>query len=132
MERHATYSPAITPGELEALKSLRAAGEQRGICYKLDPGTENSVLLWEEGVLTGYMTLVRFGGQEAESAAVVDETLRGRGVGGAAVSAAIAGLAAKDAHIYLEVDSQNPAAFHLYQKLGFTVVSAFEYYPMAL
>lgn len=71
MERHATYSPAITPGELEALKSLRAAGEQRGICYKIDPGTENGVLLWEEGVLTGYMTLNRFGGQEAESAAVV-------------------------------------------------------------
>ncbi len=64
---------------------------------------------------------------------VVEEHLRGRGIGGRAMSLVLGGLSDSSAQtVYLEVDSENPAAFHLYQKLGFKTVSTFCYYPYPL
>ena len=64
---------------------------------------------------------------------VIDAQLRGQGIGAQAMTLALQDLLKSGAgHIYLEVASENPAAFHLYKKLGFKVQSEFQYYPYPL
>ena len=62
---------------------------------------------------------------------VVREIYRGRGYGKALVQHALRlGLAQKE-KLVLDVDSDNPAAFHLYQKCGFTIAFQVDYYSFA-
>lgn len=64
---------------------------------------------------------------------IVESRLRGKGIGAQALTLLLNQLVAGGArNVYLEVDSGNPAAFHLYKKLGFKVVSQFDYYPYDL
>lgn len=64
---------------------------------------------------------------------VVEQRLRGQGIGGRALKLALDELMNNGVqHIYLEVDSKNPGAFHLYKKLGFGVEAEFQYYPYEL
>lgn len=60
----------------------------------------------------------------------VEKDRQNRGIGGAALTVLLQDLIKQGKkHFYLEVDSENPSAFHLYQKLGFTVSAEFRYYP---
>lgn len=63
----------------------------------------------------------------------VESGLRGQGIGAQALTLLLNHYMSLGIQsIYLEVDSENPAAFHLYKKLGFRVSSEFRYYPYAL
>lgn len=64
---------------------------------------------------------------------IIEDAMRGQGIGGQAMSLILSELISLDAtRIYLEVDSGNPSAFHLYKKLGFKIMSEFLYYPYNL
>ena len=64
---------------------------------------------------------------------IVEPEFRGRGIGAQALTLLLQRLIELEAEtVYLEVESQNPVAYHLYLKLGFKVVSEFCYYPYKL
>ncbi|MDO5417690.1 MAG: GNAT family N-acetyltransferase [Lachnospiraceae bacterium] len=60
----------------------------------------------------------------------VDEVLRNQGYGRRMVQAAKQMAMEQGRTLYLEVDSENPAALHLYQSEGFRPVFEVEYYRM--
>lgn len=140
----ALFAPVALPG----LALRPATGADREAVIALDraafggalPAYEgagadlaNTQIILLEGAAVGKLRVDTAGGTHGIYGVVVVEGLRGRGIGGAALSAALIELLAEGGgDIYLEVDSENPAACHLYQKLGFRVASSFDYYPMAL
>lgn len=76
--------------------------------------------------------LIRQVADEAELLTIaVDPKWRGKGVGRALMDAVFADLLLSPARkMFLEVDEQNMAAIHLYEKLGFTRISTRRgYYP---
>ena len=83
-----------------------------------------------EGKPAGKLRVNEADGMHGIYGVVVDSSLRGKGIGYQALTLLLRELTESGAaNIYLEVDSQNPAAFHLYKKLGFRVKSTFGYYP---
>lgn len=93
----------------------------------------NTRVILQSGRPAGKVRVEEAGGFCGIYGLVVECGLRGRGVGGQAMSLLLKDLAARGAQtVYLEVDSQNPAALHLYQKLGFQTAAAFDYYPYPL
>lgn len=260
------YQLTFTGQELEGIQGLEAEGTEKGVCYKIDPGTNSGIIYAKNGIPVGFMTVDCFGNEDIESAAIVNNTtdwdkmaavlisyakekmakrilficdpsdvivtqklesaglvplfseyrmafdaasfspaaihdisvrratqtdysyireldekafgkdnhtsqcdvcntqiilqnnlpvgklrieesdgnhgiygvvverrLRGKGIGAQALTLLLNELMTLDVpSIYLEVDSENPAAFHLYKKLGFKVMSEFHYYPYKL
>lgn len=64
---------------------------------------------------------------------VVDPAFRGQGLGKICLNNIIQQLLRKkEKEIYLEVDSTNEVAYHLYVKMGFEKKSTFDYYEQAL
>ncbi|MDF2556183.1 MAG: acetyltransferase family protein [Bacillales bacterium] len=64
---------------------------------------------------------------------VIYPHLRGKGYGKAFLSKIISNLMENGAHqIYLEVETENRIAVHLYQSIGFEIQSTFDYYALNL
>lgn len=90
----------------------------------------NTRVILLEGTPAGKLRVNEADGMHGIYGVVVDSDLRGRGIGYQALTLLLRELTESGAeNIYLEVDSQNPSAFHLYKKLGFRLKSEFGYYP---
>ncbi|MDL2215889.1 GNAT family N-acetyltransferase [Ruminococcaceae bacterium OttesenSCG-928-N02] len=62
---------------------------------------------------------------------VVTPTLRGEGIGTQALQLILHEFASRE-NVYLEVDTANHAALHVYKKCGFGILAQFDYYPLSL
>lgn len=63
---------------------------------------------------------------------VVEQSKRAKGIATKALSLFLEEHVGSGVEIYLEVDSLNTAAMHLYEKLGFKIKADFAYYPYSL
>ena len=108
-----------------------AFGHSTGHLTSLD--IANTRIILREGNPVGKLRADTADGICGIYGVVVEANSRGRGIGAQALTIVLNELIhAGAANIYLEVDSENPAAFHLYEKLGFRVKSEFRYYPERL
>ena len=108
-----------------------AFGHSTGHLTTLD--IANTRIILREGKPVGKLRVDTTDGICGIYGVVVEANSRGRGIGAQALTIMLKGLLrAGVASIYLEVDSENPAAYHLYEKLGFRVKSEFRYYPERL
>jgi|GEM_PF-3442876 len=137
---------AFLPAGISGISLRQAAEADAGYIKGLDMGAfgdgEGDVPPWDivrtkiilrQGEPAGKLRLSEADGMHGIYGVVVDSRLRGKGIGYQALTLLLRELTADGAsNIYLEVDSQNPAAFHLYKKLGFRVKSEFGYYPCSL
>lgn len=82
-----------------------------------------------DGRRAGKLRLDRTGDTCGIYGVVVEPELRGQGIGGQAMTLLLAQLVVAVPRVYLEVESRNQPAFHLYKKLGFVVETEFAYYP---
>lgn len=139
----ALFQPVL-PGDI----SLRQATEaDRAAIMELDaeafgsPGQllprdlQNSHMILHGGQTIGKLRVDKADGGKTCGVygVVVAAQHRGRGFGKQALSLLLSELLRQGAgDIYLEVDSENLAAFHLYKQLGFLVASEFRYYPCEL
>lgn len=137
---------SFVPAEVNGISLRQATGADAGYIKGLDRGAfgdgEGDVpprdiactkIILRKGEPAGKLRLNEADGMHGIYGVVVDSCLRGQGIGYQAITLLLRELMACGAsNIYLEVDSQNLAAFHLYQKLGFRVRSAFGYYSYSL
>lgn len=94
---------------------------------------QNTRLILLNGQPAGKLRIVEAEGRYGIYGVTVEKQLRGRGIGAAGMTLALEALLKMNVrHIFLEVNSENPAAFHLYHKLGFRVKAEFRYYPYKL
>ena len=84
------------------------------------PETCRALLAIENGTVLGYLDLTRWETSANISDLYVDEAHRNRGCGARLLAKAIE-LTRSD-ELTLQVDVDNPAAIHLYEKMGFTVI----------
>lgn len=137
----ADFSPAPADGialrqametDLEAIKKLDE--EAFGAVGPVSAADiDNTQIILYNNKPAGKLRAQLAEGVEGIYGVVIEQALRGRGIGAGALTLFINGVMAEGRQrIYLEVDSQNPAAFHLYKKLGFQVVSEFGYYAFHL
>lgn len=101
------------------------------ISFLGDRGTPAYIACDAKRRIAGF-ALIRQVADEAELLTIaVDPKWRGKGVGRALMDAVFADLLLSPARkMFLEVDEQNMAAIHLYEKLGFTRISTRRgYYP---
>ena len=84
------------------------------------PETCTALLAIENGAVLGYLDLSRWEKSTNISDLCVDEAHRNRGLGAKLLAKAIE-LTRPD-ELTLQVDVDNPAAIHLYEKMGFTVI----------
>lgn len=92
-----------------------------------------SRIIQQDGRPAGKLRTDESGGACGIYGVVVEPALRNRGIGARALSLVISELVTRgERTIYLEVDSENAAALHLYQKLGFKIASTFRYYRHSL
>lgn len=84
------------------------------------PETCRALLAIENGTVLGYLDLTRWEKSTNVSDLYVDEAHRNRGCGARLLAKAIE-LTRPD-ELTLQVDVDNPAAIHLYEKMGFTVI----------
>jgi ribosomal protein S18 acetylase RimI-like enzyme len=121
----------------EILPRVRALNAHEGIAITdelLEPALRRllgdaslgGVWLVEDGGVIGYATVtfgydLEFGGRDAYLTEIwIDEPLRGRGAGGAALAALVPELRARDVRaLHLQVRPENPAT-RLYERAGFT------------
>lgn len=82
--------------------------------------------------LVGACSLGFEGGSVSVNGLVVDERKRGLGLGQAFLSEIVAMLKAGGYEIFLDVNSENAGAFHIYKKLGFSVLNSVQYHRRPL
>lgn len=83
--------------------------------------------LMHEGRPAAYAMSVAERGMAEIGAVIVDETLRGKGLGKQLMLALMGWAAAQGCtHAYLQVDQSNGLAFEMYKRLGFRTVYAYE------
>lgn len=138
----AAYSPAVIddisikkaiPSDATYIKMLDEEVFGRSIDRISPQDLNNTIIIIRNHQPVGKLRAVESDGIYGIYGVIVDSRLRGKGIGAQALTLLLDKLQALDAKtIYLEVDSSNPAAFHLYQKLGFKVTSEFRYYPYKL
>lgn len=143
-EYRMTLEPAeFTPMPAEGVLLRAATEDDLGYIHELDaldvddallPGELQATRIIENGgARVGKLRIENHAGLCGIYGVAVEEALRGRGLGGAALSLLIGDLlTVRNASVYLEVDSTNLPAFHLYKKLGFRISSAFDYYPLEM
>lgn len=128
--------PAET-GDAKELARIHGKSFFRGwptedfISFLGDRGTPAYIACDAKRRIAGF-ALIRQVADEAELLTIaVDPKWRGKGVGRALMDAVFADLLLSPARkMFLEVDEQNMAAIHLYEKLGFTRISTRRgYYP---
>lgn len=136
---------AFQPAPVQGISIRRALTEDRGVITELDvqafgsavPMTDddfsNTWIVMREQTPVGKLRMDVADGMHGIYGVVIDAQLRGQGIGAQAMTLALQNLLTSGSeHVYLEVESENPAAFHLYKKLGFKVQSEFQYYPYPL
>jgi ribosomal protein S18 acetylase RimI-like enzyme len=69
----ALYQKALTVQEINAIETLRQAGHDRGVHYKVEPAIERGIVCRRGDKLTGFMSVDFFGGDEVESAAIAGD-----------------------------------------------------------
>jgi ribosomal protein S18 acetylase RimI-like enzyme len=83
--------------------------------------------LMHEGRPAAYAMSVAERGMAEIGAVIVDETLRGRGLGKTLMMGLMGWAAAQGCHLaYLQVDQSNGLAFDIYRRLGFRTLYAYE------
>lgn len=93
----------------------------------------NTYIILQNSQPVGKLRVEEFDDVHGIYGVVVERRLRGKGIGAQALTLLLNELMILGIrNIYLEVDSENPSAFHLYKKLGFKVLSEFRYYPYKL
>lgn len=91
------------------------------------------MLIERENQIIGKIHLQYFGDEAWIFGFVIDSAHRGKQLGKAALHESILWMRAKGVHkIYLQVDSENPIAYSLYQKVGFHNLYAMAYYRIKL
>lgn len=137
---------AFSPARIQGVKTRRACEGDTEYILSLDreafggptaritpQDIANTRIILKDGTAAGKLRVDEADGVYGIYGVVVEEKLRNQGIGGQALSVVLKELIDSGAsHIYLEVDSENPAAYHLYKKIGFRVVSEFCYYPEKL
>lgn len=133
----------FTPAQISGFSLRPAMREDAQLIRRLDQGAfgdgEGDVppgdiartrMILLQGEPVGKLRTSEGDGMHGIYGVVVNDALRGQGIGYQALTLLLQELTEKGASgIYLEVDSQNPGAFHLYKKLGFRVKTKFGYYP---
>lgn len=137
----AAFAPAsvhgvsIRPATLDDLACVAALdADAFGQAVPVAEGDlHNTMMIEREGETLGKLRTDSADGRHGIYGVVVRSALRGQGIGAQAMTLALASLLQQGARdIYLEVETENTAAFHLYHKLGFRVQATFGYYSMPL
>ena len=81
-----------------------------------------------DGRMIGASSLGYEDGRVSINGLVVGQAYRGKGYGQAFLAGLISQLRGEGLEILLDVNSENANAFHIYKKLGFTVLMAKDYY----
>jgi ribosomal protein S18 acetylase RimI-like enzyme len=115
---------------LELGFGLRASGD---LAERLDSPRERTVIVELDGSAVGTLRLARDVAGAAIYGFVIEPSLRGRGIGRAALRQACEQLRAEGApRIGLEVDVENDRALGLYTSVGFTPVITEDYFALPL
>ena len=138
----AAFSPAAIsnvsiqkaiPSDTAYIKMLDEEVFGRSIDRISPQDLNNTIIIMQDHRPAGKLRAVEADGVYGIYGVIIDSKLRGQGIGAQALTLLLEKLRSLDAKsIYLEVDSGNPSAFHLYKKLGFRVTSEFCYYSCKL
>lgn len=137
---------SFAPADISGVSLRQATGPDAELIKRLDTGAfgdgageepqkdiASTRIILLQGEPVGKLRMNEADGMHGIYGVVVESELRGRGIGNQALTLLLQELTESGAsNIYLEVDSENPGAFHLYKKLGFRVKSEFGYYPYGL
>lgn len=109
-------------------------GEYGELAYQMSAAElQQTWMIQKAGLIVGKLRLEQDPQGTGIYGVIVAPEFRGLGYGGQGLRLLIQQLLADGvASIYLEVDSENPAALHLYRKLGFVVSSEFRYFSLQL
>ncbi len=126
MAPHGLHIEPGQPRDADAVATLHAQGFYRGwprediASYLMDSETPTLVVADKKRKVLGF-AMLRLLGDDAELMTIaVDQKMRGKGLGKALLEACFADLMTSSAkRMILEVAADNPAAIHLYNKLGF-------------
>jgi [ribosomal protein S18]-alanine N-acetyltransferase len=130
MAPHGLHIEPGLPRDADAVASLHAKSFYRGWprqdieAYLIDSDTPTLVACDPKRKIAGF-AMLRLLGDDAELMTIaVDQKYRGKGVGAALMHACFEDLRMTSARrMILEVATDNPAAVHLYEKLGFKKLS---------
>lgn len=132
IEAEVTLRKATSADE-DFLRELER-GEYGETAYQLSAAElQQTWLIEKAGGVVGKLRLEQDPQGTGIYGVIVAPEFRGLGYGGQGLRLLLQQLLAVGVEsIYLEVDSENPAALHLYQKLGFVVSSEFRYFSLQL